>query len=79
MVVALFENQVKIGITATGTLRIDRKGVLDVKQLQKALSASNVLQGDGYLCMCGGAQTNALSLPCWLCYLVIVKSILNSE
>ena len=61
MVVALFENQVKIGITATGTLRIDRKGVPDVKQLQKALSASNVLHGDGYLCMCGGAQTNALS------------------
>ena len=48
MVVALFENQVKIGITGTGTLRIDRKGVPDVKQLQKALRASNALQGDGY-------------------------------
>ena len=48
MVVALFENQVKIGITGIGTLRIDRKGVPDVKQLQKALRASNALQGDGY-------------------------------
>ena len=52
MGVALFENLVKIGITATGTLTIDRKGVPDVKQLQKALSASNALRGDGYFCVC---------------------------
>ena len=41
--VALFEDLAKIGIAATGTLRIDRKGVpVVVKQLQRALSASNV-------------------------------------
>jgi len=38
--VALFEDLAKMGIAATGTLRIDRKGVPDgVKQLQMALSA----------------------------------------
>ena len=47
--VALFEELAKLGIAATGTLRIDRKGVPDiVEQLQKALSERNVPRGHGY-------------------------------
>ena len=58
---ALFEDLAKMGIAATGTLRIDRKGVPDgVKQLQKALSASNVPQGDGYY-----IREGSLVYVCW--------------
>jgi hypothetical protein len=47
--VALFEDLEKLGIAVTGTLRTDRRGVLDiVKQLQKALSETNVPCGHGY-------------------------------
>ena len=59
--VALFEDLAKMGIASTGTLRIDRKGVPDgVKQLQKALSASTVPQGDGYY-----IREGSLVYVCW--------------
>ena len=59
--VALFEGLAKMGIAATGTLRIDRKGVPDgVKQLQKVLSACNVPRGDGYY-----IREGSLVYVCW--------------
>ena len=59
--VPLFEDLAQMGIAATGTLRIDRKGVPDgVKQLQKALSASNVPRGDGYY-----IREGSLVYVCW--------------
>ena len=59
--VALFEDLAKLGIAATGTLRIDRKGVPDiVKQLQKALSERNVPCGHGYY-----IPTGSLVYVCW--------------
>ena len=63
MGVALFEDLAKMGIAATGTLRIDRKGVPDgVIQLQKTLNAStcNVPQGDGYY-----IREGSLVYVCW--------------
>ena len=59
--VALFEDLAKMGIAATGTLRIDRKGVPDgVIQLRKTLSASNVPRGDGYY-----IREGSLVYVCW--------------
>ena len=83
--VALFEDLTKIGIAATGTLRVDRKGVPDVvKQLQKVLSTSNVPRGDGYY-----IREGCLVFVCWRDkHTVIamsaalpgqVKSMLNGE
>ena len=81
--VALFEDLAKLGIAATGTLRIDRKGVPDiVKQLQKALSERNVPRGHGYyirtgsLCMYAGT-TSVLLLLCQLHCRGIVRNLSN--
>lgn len=59
--VALFENLAKIGISATGTLRTDPRGVPNVvKRLQKALSESRVPRGDGYY-----IRATSLAYVCW--------------